>query len=390
MAGSSIFVFASDLADEGIDTVLDRVAEAGLAGITLAATYHEGRDVFPHGVHRRVGFHEEGALFVPLDGFGALAPPVSRLAAQHDALRGAAAARGLRLNAWSVFLHNGVLARAHPECAPENAFGDRSQTELCPASPGARAFAHALSAGLAGAGFETICAESIHHHGFLHGSGHERSFVRLGTRSRFLLGLCFCEHCRAAADAVDVDALRAEVRRELEAVVTSSDAGPEEELIRPDGALGAYLAARERTVTTLVAECAAAARAGGARFEVIDPSGAMKGYADGRPTGGPAPSVAWEVGLDLPSVATACDGIEALGYAADPARISSDLDAYGNAAVSLALRPMWPDCEDAANLRAKVELAEWAFELERVDFYHYGLMQLDALDWIRTALLSPA
>jgi hypothetical protein len=189
---------------------------------------------------------------------------------------------------------------------------------------------------------------------------------------------------------VDADALRAELRAELEQALTSSAAGAEEELSRPDGALGAYLAARERTVTTLVAECAAATHGGGARFEVIDPSGALKGYADGRPTGGPAPTVAWEVGLDLPAVAAACDGIEVLGYAADPARISSDLDAYGKAAVSLALRPMWPDCEDAANLRAKVELAEWAFELGRVDFYHYGVMQLDALDWIRTALLSPA
>jgi hypothetical protein len=390
MADSSIFVFASDLADEGVETVLDRVAGAGLGGITLAATYHEGRDVFPHGVHRRVAYHEEGALFVPLEDLGPLAPPVSPLAAGHDALRAAAAQRGLRLHAWSVFLHNGLLARAHPECAPENAFGDRSQTELCPASPGGRAFAVALSAGLAAAGFDTICAESLHHHGFLHGSGHERSFVRLGSRSRFLLGLCFCAHCLAAASDVDAAALRRELRAELEAALTSSEAGTEEELTRPGGALGAYLAARERTVTTLVAECAAAAREGGARFEVIDPSGAMKGYADGRPTGGAAPTVAWEVGLDLPAVAAACDGIEALGYAADPARISSDLDAYGKAAVSLALRPMWPDCEDAANLRAKVELAEWAFELGRVDFYHYGLMQLDALDWIRTALLSPA
>jgi hypothetical protein len=389
VADSSIFVFASDLADEGAGPVLDRVAEASLGGITLAATYHEGRDVFPHGVGRRVAYHEEGALFVPLEGFGRLAPPVSALAGSHDALRAAAGARGLRLHAWSVFLHNGVLARAHPDCAPENVFGDRSQTELCPASPAARAFAVALSAGLARAGFDTICAESLHHHGFVHGSGHERSFVRLGSRSRLLLGLCFCTHCRTTAADVDADALRAELRAELEQALTSSVAGAEEELSRPDGALGAYLAARERTVTTLVAECAAATHGGGARFEVIDPSGALKGYADGRPTGGPAPTVAWEVGLDLPAVAAACDGIEVLGYAADPARISSDLDAYGKAAVSLALRPMWPDCEDAANLRAKVELAEWAFELGRVDFYHYGVMQLDALDWIRTALLSP-
>jgi hypothetical protein len=388
VTASSIFVFASDLADEGVDTVLDRVAEAGLGGVTLAATYHEGRDVFPHGVHRRVGYHEEGAAFVPLEGFGRLHPPESALAAQFPALRDATAERGLALNAWSVFLHNGALAREHPDCTPENVFGDRSQTELCPSHPDARAFAVALSAGLAQAGFATICAESLHFHGFLHGSGHERSFVRLGTRARFLLGLCFCAHCRAAFDGADD--LREELRAELEPALTSSAAGAEEDLVRPDGALGAYLAARERTVTSLVADCAAAARTHGARFELIDPSGAIKGYADGRPTGDPAPSVAWEVGLDLPAAGAACDGIEALGYAADPQRVAGDLDAYGGLAASLALRPMFPDCEDAANLRAKVELAEWAFELQRVDFYHYGLMQLEALDWIRAALSSSA
>jgi hypothetical protein len=389
VADSSIFVFASDLADEGIETVLDGIAAAGLGGVTLAATYHEGRDVFPHGRSRRVAFHEEGALFAPVSGFERLRPPMSALAAQHDALAGAAAARGLTLRAWSVFLHNGVLAREHPDCAPENVFGDRYTTELCPSHPDARAFARTLAAGLAQAGFATICAESLHFHGFEHGSGHERSFVRFGPRARFLLGLCFCPHCLAAAPDVDGERLRAEIRDELEPALTSAHPS-EEELSRPVGALDDYLHAREQTVTALVAECAASARAHGATFEVIDPTGAMKGYADGLPSGDPAPTIAWQVGLDLPAVATACDGIEALGYAIDPARIRGDLDAYGKDAVSLALRPMWPDCDGPANLREKVELADWTYELGRIDFYHYGLMQLDALDWIRAALSSSA
>ncbi|MDX6515756.1 MAG: hypothetical protein QOH73_1422 [Gaiellaceae bacterium] len=390
MTTSSIFVFASDLADEGIETVLDRVAAAGIGGVTLAATYHEGRDVFPHGRSRRVAFHEEGALFAPVTGWERLSLPTSLLAGQHPALVVAAAARSLDLRAWSVFLHNGVLARAHPDCAPENVFGDRYTTELCPSHPDARAFARILSAGLAGAGFATICAESLHFHGFAHGSGHERSFVRLGARAQFLLGLCLCSHCCAAAPAVDTDALRSELRAELELALTSLEPASEQELERPEGELDAFLRAREATVASLVAECAEAARAQGATFEVIDPSGATKGYADGLPTGDPAPSIAWQAGLDLAAVAAACDGIEALGYALDPARIGADLDAYGKQAVSLALRPMWPDCDGPQNLREKIELAEWAFELGRVDFYHYGLMQLEALDWIRAALSSSA
>ena len=85
------------------------------------------------------------------------------------------------------------------------------------------------------------------------------------------------------------------------------------------------------------------------------------------------------------AVAAACDGIEAIGYAADPGRIRGDLDAYGDFAVSVVLRPSTPDCDSPGDLRAKVELARER-GLRRTDLYHYGLMRLDALDWIRVAL----
>jgi hypothetical protein len=139
---------------------------------------------------------------------------------------------------------------------------------------------------------------------------------------------------------------------------------------------------REQVVTSLVGEVAEAA--GETPFEFIELSGAVKGYADGRPTGALSPAIAWQLGVDVGAVARACDGIEAMGYAADPERIRGDLDAYGDAAVSVIFRPSIPDSDSAADLRAKVELAR-ARGLRRVDFYHYGLMRLDALDWIRTA-----
>jgi hypothetical protein len=74
-----------------------------------------------------------------------------------------------------------------------------------------------------------------------------------------------------------------------------------------------------------------------------------------------------------------------MGYAADPERIRTDLDAYGDAAVSVIFRPTAPDCESPDDLRAKVELVRQR-GLRRADFYHYGFMRLDALDWIRAAL----
>ena len=58
---------------------------------------------------------------------------------------------------------------------------------------------------------------------------------------------------------------------------------------------------------------------------------------------------------------------------------------YGRDAVSVIFRPSIPDSASAEELRAKVDLARER-GLRRVDFYHYGLMRLDALDWIRAAL----
>ena len=50
-----------------------------------------------------------------------------------------------------------------------------------------------------------------------------------------------------------------------------------------------------------------------------------------------------------------------------------------------ALRPVLPDCDSAENLAAKLRAARDA-GVDRVDFYHYGLAPLSALDRIREAL----
>jgi hypothetical protein len=391
---TSIFAFATDLRDEGIATVLDNVqGRAGLGGVTIAAAYHDGRDVFPHNPVRKVRFLEEGAIFFRPDEARwrdvRLRPPVSEAAGAFAETVAAAAARDLAVNAWTVFLHNGALAQAAPDCAPENAFGDRYVTELCPASPDVRRFAETLAADVAAQGVATIVAESLHHHPLDHGVAHERYFAPLGERARFLLGLCFCRHCLDAAErrGTDGEAVRRAARGELERVF----AGGKEEPLEPLGrGVEEYVRARAETVTTLAASVAEKAHGGGARLEFIDLSGAVKGYATGRPEGEPAAAIAWRNGADLPALAEACDGLEAIGYAADPGRLRLDLEAYRAVVdeLSVVLRPMPPDCDSASNLREKVALAR-ELGLRRVDFYHYGLMRLDALDLIREALPRP-
>lgn len=401
---TSIYAFASDLHDEGLDHVLDNVQDrAGLGGVTVAAAYHEGRDVFPHNPVRKVRFLESGAVFFWPDPERwrdvRLRPPASELA-EADVLPrlcSAAAERGLRVNAWTVFLHNGALAERHPECAPENAFGDRYVTDLCPANPDVYAYVCALAADVARLGVAEIVSESLHYPPFEHGYAHERYFIPLGPLARYLLGLCFCVHCLNAARGrgVDGERVRRFAREELERVFAGEPEAAAEldqdavaELA--DGELGGYVKAREDTVRTLVAAVANAARREGASLASIDLSGAVKGYATGRPTGGPAPELSWQLGVDVGTVAAECDGIEAIAYAADPARLRLDLEAYGSLLpegrrLSAIVRPMPPDCDSVENLREKVRLVR-ELGIARLSFYHYGFMRLDALDLIREAI----
>src|SRR5437773_3082787 len=403
---TSAFAFAGDLVDEGMATVLDNISRrAGLGGVTMAAAYHHGRDIFPHNPTHKVQFLEGGAVFFRPDpvrykGAG-LEPVVSKLAEQADVLADLCRegeARGLRIRAWTVYLHNYTLGEAHPEIACQNAFGDRHLTDLCPSNPRVRAYVTALTTDIASRGVASVVAESLHFHGLEHGFHHERYFIELGAFGRYLLGLCFCDHCldAAARHGVDGKKLRDEARRELERRFAGAPAPEEHELVKTrlaafaGGELGGYLQARADTVASLAGEAANAAANEGATFAFIDLSGAVKGYATGRPTGDAAPTIAWQFGIDVGAVAAACGQVEAIGYAADPERLSLDLGAYGSSMgnsnrLSVILRPMALDCDSADNLAAKLAIARDAGAVE-VGFYHYGFMRLESLDLIRSAL----
>jgi hypothetical protein len=401
-----LYAFASDLVDEGMATVLDNVVDrAGLGGITMAAAYHHGRDIFPHNPARKVHFLDGGSVFFqpnPNRYRGlTLHPRVSRLARESDVLADlcrAAATRSLRTRAWTVYLHNYALGEAHPEIACRNVFGDLHLTDLCPSNPDVRAYVRALTADIASKGVATVVSESLHFHGLEHGFHHERYFIDIGALGRYLLGLCFCEHCMAAARGrgVNSEHLRKQARRELERRFQTQPDPEDPELIRErvgafaGGELAAYLDTRSDTVTSLVAEATNAAAAEGAGFAFIDLSGAIKGYATGRPRGDPAPAIAWQFGIDVAGVAAAGAQVEAIGYAADPARLRLDLDAYRtiigpDRRLSVVLRPMAPDCDSAENLAQKLTVVREAGAVEAA-FYHYGFMRLESLDLIRTAM----
>ena len=306
----------------------------------------------------------------------------------------------MSVNAWAVFLHNDRLGFTYPECATQNAFGDRYLTDLCPSNPEVRAYACALASDVARYEVSTIFAESLHFHGLAHGYHHERYFEELGTIGTYLLGLCFCVHCLEAArrSGVDAEMVHRSVRDELERRFADGDSsGSSEELTRDllaafggERLLG-YIDARLETVTSLAVEVSAAAGVD-TSVAFLDLSGAEKGFATGHPTGDATPTISWQMGIDVAALAEVCDTIEATGYAADPDRLSLDLDAYqpllaDTSQLGVMLRPMPPDCRSANNLVAKVALARKR-GLRRIDFYHYGFCQLRSLDWIRESFAA--
>jgi hypothetical protein len=402
---TSAFVSGFDVAGEGAGTVLDNLqGRAGLDGALLSVSYHDGRDIFSHNPLGVVRFLEPGALYFSPDHSlyrdTPVKPVVSEFVKQGEdvlaALVGEAEERGMAVHAWTVFLHRD-LGRHDSEWAIRNCFGDPLLTDLCPANPHVRAYAVALATDIAARGVQSIMSESLHFAPLEHGYHHERYFLPLSAFSRFLLSVCFCAHCTARGEqaGVDAGAVQHAVHAHLRAAFrdgdrVSTDVSRDEVAALAGGEMAGYLAAREATVTSLIGEVAGAAHDAGVGFAFGDLSGAVKGYADGRPQGAPAAEIAWRLGVDWPSFAELSAGVEAFAYAADPERIELDLADYrkrisDTGALSAAMRPVIPDCDSAENLAAKLRIAQ-ELEVQRVDFYHYGFAPLSALDVIGSAL----
>lgn len=399
---STLFVFGTDLLHEGWEAVLDNLQErAGAGGIALAATYHDARDVFPHNPKFHVYRHQgDVAWFVPQRSRYAsgLIPRVADAAGGADVLAQlceAAGRRGLAVDAWTIFLHNSVLATGHPDCATRNVYGDPFLTDLCPANPRVRAYCGELAADLARYPVRRLLAESLHYRPLEHGEHHERYLIHLPPEARTLLGLCFCGHCRDAGERAGVraEALAAAVRGALEPVWRGDiRPGAAPPLLGPDAQaeLSAYVGARVATVASLVAEVRDAMTPAGVSLGFIDHAGGMAHVMAGTSADDEVTLSSRKLGVDVAAVANACDEMCLLGYVDTPGRLQALLESYARALPPgtrrcVALRPLLPDCHDAANLGAKVAAVR-ASGAQGVAFYHYAMMPLARLDWIRRGI----
>jgi hypothetical protein len=133
-----------------------------------------------------------------------------------------------------------------------------------------------------------------------------------------------------------------------------------------------------------------AMRPSGVSLSFIDHAGGMSHVMAGTSADDDVTLSSRKLGIDLAAVAPACDEMCLLGYVDTPQRLQAQLASYARALpagtrCSVALRPLLPDCREEANLHAKVDLVR-ASGAASVGFYHYAMMPLDRLDWIRRAL----
>lgn len=399
---SSIFIFGTDVLHEGYDAVLDNLQHrAGVDTVSLSATYHHARDVFAHNPRHKVYRHQGDIAWFKPDRSSYRSGLVPRLATEAEdedvlaRLCKRAEARGMAVQAWTIFTHNSWLASQNPDCATRNVYGDAYWTDLCPASPRVQEYACELAKDLTRYPVRRILAESLHYRPFEHGDHHERYLIRIPPAERRLLSLCFCPHCQAAGQSAGLDMkfLAQEIQLALAPAWTGKPRSDTEPALLNSSAqamLRAYVEVRMSIVARLVAEVRNVLRPSGVELSFMDHAGALAHVMLGVSADQPVTDSSQKLGIDLPRVASGCDEITALGYVDSSERLQSLLGCYrevlgDNANLAVAFRPLLPDGEDQSLLVKKAEVAARA-GVKRIDFYHYAMMPLERLDWIASAL----
>lgn len=383
---TSLYCYAWDLAGAAGKARLDRVAELGLDGLSLATAYHAGKFLRPGAPDGKVYFPEDGTVyFRPRGRYRALVPQVAKVTEEQDVLADLLADGRFAVRGWAVLLHNSRLGFAHPDLAVRNAFGDPLFYSLCPAQPEVQHYAVTLCADLAQHyGVSGLALETPGFMPFAHGYHHEFGLMPTNGWMNLLLGLCFCDACRqqARVAGIDVEGLARRVREAVHGYMAGPASVPEDmaqawtaaDLVL-DPELGAFLRWRCQLVTGLIAAIRAALppRVGLSIIPSVQ-----------RPS-----AAAWSEGSDLAAIAATGAAIELCLYEPDPNRALADLldsrrRAGASAELAAILRPAWPDIGSEAQLTQTIRLLVEQ-GVRHVGFYNMGHIRPHNLAWLGAA-----
>ena len=387
----SIYAYPWDLVDEGALDFGARIEAAGASAVSVAAAYHAGKFLRPHGKSGKVYFPEDGTIYFRHDpaAYQRIQPLPNSLLAEHDPF--AELARSLpELDryAWLVCFHNSALGRLHPDLVARNCFGDPYWYSLNPAHPEAREYVVALcrdiarNYDLAGLRLETP--------GWLpfdHGYHHEFALVRLDSWTKLLLGLDFSEATAtlAAQDGIDVLHVQGRVRSALETFLTAEVALSEAQAtdwiasdLITDPDFAAFLQWRCRVVADVVSEIRDVVPID---FDVRVIPSVQRPSARG-----------WVEGSDLKLLAAACDGLEVCAYERSAADVQADIhhvrrQVGPNANLSAILRPTFPDLADGADTVAAARVLA-GHGVDGLAYYNDGHMRASYVHTARLAFLA--
>ena len=388
MSYRAIYTYAWDLAETGVAAAADEFKGLGLDTVTIAGSYHAGKFMRPHGGAGKVYFPEDGTVYFKADPtrYDAIKPVANSLLTQSDILRELTTSSGMAVNVWLVLLHNTRLGMANPDSVVRNAFGDPYYYNLCPSAPAARTYAVGLARDVTESyPVAGISTEAPGFTPYAHGFHHEFALMKSNPWLENQLGLCFCDHCVAAAEKAGIDArrLRKQTATDITAYLDSDIDYPADMAeafwradVAADGDLRRYLDFRNGVVTSLVAEIRAAVRKD-ATVAII-PSVA-------RPTAG-----AWYEGSDLHALAETAGIIEACFYEPSAMRVKADLfdirrRLRGAGTLRGILRPSHPDLATKGEFLEAVAALS-AGGVEELAFYNWGHLRQANLAWIGDAL----
>lgn len=385
----SLYAYAWDVAEQAPDAFAAELRRLSLDTLNLAAAYHAGKFIRPHGTGRRVYFPEDGTAYFAArpERYGAIKPQRASIVDEAGDLFAAYTPRSdIAVNAWTVVLHNTRLGLAHPGVTVRNAFGDPYHYSLCPANPDVAEYAVALCADIADRyAVRGLTLETVGWMPYRHGYHHEFALLGENPWLDTMLGLCFCEHCVVGASRAGIDAtgLRARIAGRVDAYLRATADTPaaigqrwvESDLVA-DSELTAFLRWRCGVVTTLVARIREAVRRDAELFVIASVQ---------RPL-----AAAWIEGADLHALARAADGLEICFYGEGTDGVHADFGEVrrrvgDDRPIRAVLRPGPPDATDEAGFTSRVAgLANGG--ADGFGFYNYGHVRAANLEWIGRAL----
>jgi hypothetical protein len=229
----AMYLHPWDLIDEGPDNVFSSMKDMELTHVNLATSYHCGRYILPHNSQKIIYFAEEGVVyFNPTQEFYSktkLKPRKSKKYGDYDVLKIAIDSSknyGLRVNSWTVCLHNYELVRGNPDVAVRDPLDNIDENFMCPNNPDARGYVIGLVCDLASNyDLNMIQLESVAYPwGLTHFDHHETFGIYVDPLFSYLFSSCYCPHCEAKAKEHGIKL--SEIKKKAREIISRTINGP--------------------------------------------------------------------------------------------------------------------------------------------------------------------